>query len=149
MPSASVSHSSSDCGSRTPISFSCGQIGNSRIRSENVGREADIRIFPRNIAHDAKRLLALCLGFAGIAQNDVEDDMNSRQVRFAGGLHHLFHVLKALVHQPEHFLGGGLGAESDVVHATFGKQAHIVVAHQRQKICGGLEVPPELECRCR
>ena len=55
--------------------------GNARIRSKNVGRKADVRIFPGDVAHDAKRLLAMGLGFAGIAQNNVEDDMNARPGR--------------------------------------------------------------------
>ena len=44
----------------------------------------------------------------------------------------------------QNILGGGLGTKSDVVHATFSQQPHIVLTHQRQKVCGCLEVPLEL-----
>src|SRR5580698_1757268 len=42
---------------------------NSWVRRKDIRREADVGIFPSDVAHDAERLLAIGLGFSGIAED--------------------------------------------------------------------------------
>src|SRR5262249_26346907 len=114
------------------------------IGSEDVGRKADVRIFLRDVAHDAKRLLAMVFSLARIAENNVEHDMNTGQIGLACCFHHLLDMLKPLVHESQHLLEGRLGTKADVVHPTFGKQADVVFRHQCEEVSRGLEIPAKL-----
>src|SRR5215469_240834 len=102
---------------------------NAGVGSEDIWRKTDICILFGDVAHDAECLLAMRLGLARIPENNVENDVNARKIGFARCLHHLFDVLKTLVHQSQHFLGGGLGAKADVVHSTLRKQSHVLLGH--------------------
>ena len=76
MPSARVSHSARIAARVLPISLSCGQIGIPGYGVKILGEKLTFGYSPGNIAHDPKRFLAMSFGLTGIAEDDVEDDVN-------------------------------------------------------------------------
>ncbi len=66
--------------------------------------EADIRELPPDVTHRAKRLKAVGLGFARVAEDEVEVDTDAGERSLAGSLVHLVDALMTLVHHFEHRL---------------------------------------------
>src|ERR1700722_8076577 len=118
---------------------------NSRVRCENVRRKADIPVLLGNLAHDAKGLLTISFGFPWVSENDIECNVYSGELCLAGRVYHVVDTFVFLIHQREHIFGRRFRAKPHVIHATLAEQSHIIFAHPRHKVGGGLKVPIEFD----
>src|SRR5579863_3262119 len=94
-----------------------------------------------DIAHDAKSLDAVRFRFTRVAEDDIKPGADTGLLRLSRGFIHVRDSLMLLVHEREHLLGGGLGAETHIVKAALAELTNILIAHAADEIGRGLNRP--------